>query len=64
MCKTRGHDTRYVDATKIAVELNWTPSETFESGRKKTVEWYLNNTNWCNRVKDKNHLGERLGVTR
>ena len=43
-----GHDVRYaIDASKIAKELNWKPLETFESGIKKTVQWYLNNKNWC-----------------
>ncbi|EMN7239561.1 dTDP-glucose 4,6-dehydratase, partial [Vibrio parahaemolyticus] len=45
-----GHDVRYaIDATKIAQELNWTPEETFESGIRKTVEWYLNNPQWWQR---------------
>ena len=58
-----GHDLRYaVDATKIADELNWKPIETFETGIKKTVEWYLQNIAWCNRVKDGSYKGERLGV--
>ena len=43
-----GHDERYaIDATKIARELSWTPQETFETGIKKTVEWYLKNQDWC-----------------
>merc|ERR1712000_596528 len=42
-----GHDMRYaIDASKIQKELGWVPQETFESGIKKTVEWYLNNTAW------------------
>ena len=58
-----GHDVRYaIDATKIANELNWTPDETFATGIKKTVEWYLENTTWCDRVKDGSYQGERLGV--
>jgi len=58
-----GHDVRYaIDATKIADKLNWTPDETFETGIKKTVEWYLRNNNWCDRVKDGSYQGERLGV--
>ncbi|EMN7238755.1 dTDP-glucose 4,6-dehydratase, partial [Vibrio parahaemolyticus] len=45
-----GHDVRYaIDATKIAQELGWTPEETFESGIRKTVEWYLNNPQWWQR---------------
>jgi dTDP-glucose 4,6-dehydratase len=47
-----GHDRRYaIDATKIARELNWTPQETFESGIEKTVQWYLDNTEWVQGVK-------------
>jgi dTDP-glucose 4,6-dehydratase len=58
-----GHDVRYaIDATKISDELNWTPSETFATGIKKTIEWYLENTIWCDRVKDGSYQGERLGV--
>ena len=58
-----GHDVRYaIDATKIANELNWTPDETFATGIKKTVQWYLENTVWCDRVKDGSYQGERLGV--
>lgn len=42
-----GHDLRYaIDATKIQNELGWTPAETFETGIRKTVEWYLNNQEW------------------
>lgn len=48
-----GHDLRYaIDATKIQNELGWTPAETFETGIRKTVEWYLNNSEWVNRVKN------------
>jgi dTDP-glucose 4,6-dehydratase len=58
-----GHDIRYaIDATKIANELNWTPDETFTTGIKKTVQWYLDNQVWCDRVKDGSYQGERLGV--
>ena len=58
-----GHDIRYaIDATKIANELSWTPDETFATGIRKTVEWYLENSVWCNRVKDGSYQGERLGV--
>lgn len=47
-----GHDVRYaIDATKIANELNWKPQETFETGLRKTVEWYLTNTEWVEHVK-------------
>ena len=58
-----GHDVRYaIDATKIAKKLNWMPDETFVSGIRKTIEWYLQNAIWCNRVKDGSYQGERLGV--
>ena len=58
-----GHDARYaIDATKIAEELNWRPDETFDTGIRKTVQWYLDNMVWCNRVKDGSYQGERLGV--
>lgn len=46
-----GHDVRYaIDARKIERELGWKPQETFESGIRKTVEWYLANRDWCERV--------------
>lgn len=58
-----GHDLRYaIDATKIQNELGWTPTETFETGIRKTVEWYLNNLDWCYRVQDGSYQRERLGV--
>lgn len=59
-----GHDLRYaIDASKIANELNWTPTETFDSGIRKTVEWYLNNMDWCSRVQDGSYQRERLGAS-
>lgn len=58
-----GHDVRYaIDAGKIERELGWTPKETFESGIRKTVAWYLANTDWWQRVLDGSYKGERLGV--
>ncbi|MEJ5203934.1 dTDP-glucose 4,6-dehydratase [Acinetobacter junii] len=46
-----GHDVRYaIDATKIKDELNWVPEESFETGLRKTVEWYLNNKEWVEHV--------------
>ncbi|SON51025.1 dTDP-glucose 4,6-dehydratase [Vibrio tapetis] len=57
-----GHDVRYaIDASKIAGELNWKPSETFESGIRKTVQWYLANEKWWSRVLDGSYSRERLG---
>ena len=48
-----GHDARYaIDASKIANELGWTPDETFLTGIRKTVQWYLHNGAWCDRVQD------------
>ena len=58
-----GHDMRYaIDASKIQKELGWTPQETFESGIRKTVEWYLNNEAWWKAVLDGSYQGERLGA--
>jgi dTDP-glucose 4,6-dehydratase len=58
-----GHDVRYaIDASKIERELGWTPNETFESGIRKTVEWYLANETWWQRVLDGSYQGERLGI--
>ncbi|WP_373767021.1 dTDP-glucose 4,6-dehydratase [Glaesserella sp.] len=57
-----GHDVRYaIDASKIARELGWKPQETFESGIRKTVEWYLQNKTWWSRVLDGSYNRERLG---
>ncbi|WP_148250183.1 dTDP-glucose 4,6-dehydratase [Raoultella terrigena] len=59
-----GHDMRYaIDADKIYKELGWKPKETFESGIRKTVEWYLANEVWWSRVKDGSYAGERLGLS-
>lgn len=58
-----GHDVRYaIDASKIERELGWVPEESFETGIRKTVEWYLNNENWWKRVLDGSYAGERLGA--
>jgi dTDP-glucose 4,6-dehydratase len=49
-----GHDLRYaIDASKIARELGWTPQETFETGMRKTVQWYINNLDWCQHILDR-----------
>lgn len=59
-----GHDMRYaIDAGKIERELGWRPQETFESGIRKTVLWYLNNESWWRRVQDGSYAGERLGLS-
>ena len=58
-----GHDTRYaIDASKIEKELGWTPEETFESGIRKTISWYLENSDWVEHVQDGSYQRERLGV--
>lgn len=60
-----GHDKRYaIDATKMENELGWRPSESFESGLKKTVDWYVNNRQWCRHVQDGSYRGERLGLAK
>jgi dTDP-glucose 4,6-dehydratase len=57
-----GHDARYaIDASKIKNTLGWEPSETFETGLRKTVTWYLEHQDWCQRVMDGSYRGERLG---
>ncbi|MDC3212106.1 dTDP-glucose 4,6-dehydratase [Pseudoalteromonas distincta] len=57
-----GHDRRYaIDSTKIDNELNWKPVETFATGLRKTVEWYLDNQKWCQNVQDGSYQRERLG---
>lgn len=58
-----GHDRRYaIDATKMSKELNWDPKETFETGLRKTIEWYLSNETWCKHVQDGSYQRERLGI--
>jgi dTDP-glucose 4,6-dehydratase len=58
-----GHDYRYaIDASKIEEELGWTPEETFDSGIKKTIQWYLDNIEWCEAVTENNYNLERLGT--
>jgi len=59
-----GHDQRYaIDASKIKRDIGWVPQETFESGLRKTVRWYLDNLDWCAHVVDRGYqVGQRLGV--
>ena len=58
-----GHDRRYaIDAGKLKRELGWEPQESFETGLRKTVRWYLDNREWCQRVLDGSYQGERLGL--
>ena len=57
-----GHDYRYaIDSTKLRDELGWCPLETFKTGLRKTVLWYLNNNEWCESV-SKHYNQERLGL--
>jgi dTDP-glucose 4,6-dehydratase len=57
-----GHDQRYaIDAAKIAKELGWKPTESFDSGLRKTVKWYLKNQDWC-RTALEHYQGQRLGL--
>ena len=58
-----GHDQRYaIDATKMAEELGWRPKETFETGLRRTVQWYLDNPTWCLHVQDGSYQRQRLGA--
>jgi dTDP-glucose 4,6-dehydratase len=57
-----GHDLRYaIDCSKIERELGWRPQETFESGLRKTVQWYLDNPAWWQAIRSGKYRGERLG---
>ena len=58
-----GHDLRYaIDCSKIERELGWRPNETFETGLRKTVLWYLENRAWWQAIRDGKYRGERLGA--
>ena len=58
-----GHDRRYaIDSSKMQKELGWIPEETFETGLRKTVQWYLDNQTWCKNVQDGSYQRERLGI--
>ncbi len=57
------HDRRYaIDADKLKRELGWAPLETFETGLRRTVQWYLGHPQWCARVLDGSYRGERLST--
>ena len=58
-----GHDWRYaIDASKIREQLGWQPLESFESGMRRTVQWYLDHLDWCEAVKAETYQGQRLGL--
>tara|TARA_R100000027_G_scaffold67028_3_gene64307 strand:+ start:25614 stop:26687 length:1074 start_codon:yes stop_codon:yes gene_type:complete len=58
-----GHDRRYaIDATKIETELGWTPAETFETGIRKTILWYLENREWCEDIASQKYQRQRIGT--
>ena len=58
-----GHDRRYaIDCSKLSDELGWNPTVDFESGLARTVDWYLANPRWVQRVRDGSYQGERLGL--
>jgi len=60
-----GHDLRYaINASKITREFGWQPQETFETGIRKTLQWYLENIPWCQRVQDGSYRLERLGLAK
>lgn len=58
-----GHDRRYaIDAQKIQNDLGWTPLETFQTGLRKTLMWYLEHPDWCRNIQEDRYQGERLGI--
>jgi dTDP-glucose 4,6-dehydratase len=58
-----GHDYRYaIDASKIACELGWSPRESFDSGLRRTVAWYLDNAAWIESIRSQRYDGSRLGL--
>ena len=58
-----GHDPRYaIDCSKIERELGWRPRESFETGLRKTVRWYLDNPDWWGAIRSGRYRGERLGL--
>jgi len=57
-----GHDKRYaIDSMKIKQNLNWEPKETFETGLRKTILWYLDNLKWSEHIKDNIYHRKGLG---
>jgi len=60
-----GHDLRYaMDFSKLTRELGWAPTESFASGMRRTVEWYLANSAWCEAVEARSYGRERLGLSK
>jgi dTDP-glucose 4,6-dehydratase len=60
-----GHDQRYaIDATKLRTQLGWAPEETFDTGIRKTVQWYLDNAWWWQPIRERKYAGQRLGSVR
>lgn len=60
-----GHDLRYaIDASKIETELGWHAQENFDSGLRKTIQWYLANEAWWQPLRAKRYSGERLGMAK
>ena len=58
-----GHDLRYaIDADRIASELGWKPAHDFDAGLRATIQWYLDNQDWCEEVMREQYDGERLGL--
>jgi len=58
-----GHDLKYaIDTSKIESELGWSPEETFDTGLRKTIDWYLKNKHWWHKIINKNYDGSRLGI--
>ncbi len=59
-----GHDFRYgIDPSKIQTQLGWQPDHSFETGLKKTIQWYVDNREWCEVVTKQSYIGERLGLS-
>lgn len=59
-----GHDQRYaIDCSKLTTELGWRPSVTFELGIRKTIQWYLENSQWIEEARSGNYAGQRLGLS-
>ena len=58
-----GHDARYaMDSARIRRELGWRPRESFDSGLRKTVDWYLDNRPWWDAIRSGRYAGQRLGL--